>query len=132
MPVVNFDVFHFVEKYWREVPIFDYMNNEKLLGINFVSFGFDSIHFFDNTRSALALGAILTFFLAIFFWKLKAKRARNHMCTSIIVLAKSVVYYVFIVSSVVQLRFNGDEGLQTALAILTLCFFGLALSVYSF
>lgn len=46
MPVINFDVFHFLEKYWRDIPIFEYEENEHLLGINMVTFGFDSVHFF--------------------------------------------------------------------------------------
>lgn len=54
------------------------------------------------------------------------------MSASILVLLKSVVYYVFIISAVIQLRFNGDDGLQTALAILTLLFIGAALFIYFF
>ena len=49
-----------------------------------------------------------------------------------LVLLKTVVYYVFIVSATVQLRYNGDDGLQTAMAILTQCFIGLALPIYFF
>ena len=111
MPAVNFDVFYFLEKYWRDVPIFDYAKNEQLLGINFISFGFDSVHFFDNIRSALGLSAVLLLILSILSWKLKDKRARSYMSSSIIVLLKSVIYYVFIVSAVIQLRYNGDDGL---------------------
>lgn len=54
------------------------------------------------------------------------------MSASILVLLRSLVYYVFIVSAIIQLRFNGDDGLQTALAILTLLFVGLALLAYFF
>jgi len=101
MPAVNFDVFFFVEKYWREVPIFDLAKNQHLLGINFVAFGFDSIHFFQNTRSALGLTALLLFLFALLSWRLAKKSARDYMLASILVLLKSLVYMVFIVSATV-------------------------------
>lgn len=76
MPAINFDVFHFVEKYWREIEIFDYVRNEHVLGINFVTFGFDSIHFFQNTRSSLGICIALVIMILIFSWKLRDKSAR--------------------------------------------------------
>mmetsp|Transcript_18688 Transcript_18688/g.25245 ORF Transcript_18688/g.25245 Transcript_18688/m.25245 type:complete len:102 (-) Transcript_18688:118-423(-) len=101
MPAVNFDILHFFEKYWRDVPLFDYVANEQLLGINFVTFGYDSVHFFDNTRSALGLTLLLLLVLSVLSWKLKQKRARDYMTNSILVLLKTVVYYVFVVSAIV-------------------------------
>ena len=79
MPAVNFDVLHFLEKYWRDVPIFEYVKNEHLLGINFIAFGYDSVHFFDNTRSALGLTLLLLIILAVLSWKLKQKKVRTYM-----------------------------------------------------
>ena len=111
MPAINFDVFHFLEKYWREIEIFDYVENEHLLGINFVTFGFDSIHFFQNTRSSLGLCSALVLFLLLFAWKMGSKSARTYMADAILVVAKTIAFMVFIISSSIQLRYNGDEGL---------------------
>ena len=101
MPAVNFDAFHFLEKYWREVPIFDYLNNEHFLGINFVTFGFDSIHFAQNVRSSLGLMAALLAVFFLFSWCLCWKSKRRYMAKSILVLAKSMCFMVFIVSAII-------------------------------
>ena len=111
MPAVNFDIFHFLEKYWRDVSIFDYVKNEHLLGNNVVTFGFESIHFLDNTRSSLALVLTLLFIFAIFSWTLRKKNSRNYMVASILVLVKSIAYMIFITSALIQLRYNGDDGI---------------------
>jgi len=47
-------------------------------------------------------------------------------------MLKSMVYMVLCTSAIIQLRFNGDDGMQTALAILTLCFLVLALPLFFF
>ena len=132
MPAINFDVLYFVEKYWREVDIFDYLESEHLLGINFVTFGYESIHFVQNTKSCLGLTLLLLALILLFIWCIKKKRVRNYMIDSLVVLFKTIAYMVFIVSAAIQLKYNGDDGMQTALAILTLCFLGLVLPIYLF
>ena len=99
MPAVNFDIFHFIEKYWRDVSVFDYVKNEHLLGINMVRFGFDSIHFLDNTRSSIALVLTLLFIFAVFSWTLRKKNSRDYMAASILVLVKSVAFMIFLISA---------------------------------
>lgn len=47
------------------MTLFDLVHNEEVLGINFVTFGFDSVHFFENASSSVALtgATILVLFL---------------------------------------------------------------------
>ena len=99
MPAVNLDVFHFLEKYWREVELFDYVQNEHLLGINVVTFGFDSVHFFQNTRSSLAICCLLVFFLLLGSWKLGSRSARKYMFASILMVGKTPAFMVFVISA---------------------------------
>ncbi len=111
MPTINFDAFHFLEKYWREIPLVEYAENEHLLGINFVTFGYDSIHFIQNTRSSLGLTLALLTILSMLSWRLGKKSARRYMSASILVMLKSMVYMNFCISASIQLRFNGDDGM---------------------
>ena len=99
MPAVNFDVFHFLEKYWRNITLFDYVENEHLLGINMVTFGFDSVHFFQNTRSSLGLCSALVLFLLLGSWKLGSKAGRRYLFASILVVAKTMAFMVFVISA---------------------------------
>ena len=101
IPAINFDVFHFLEKYWRDLTIFDYINNEHLLGINFVTFGFDSVHFVDNTRSSLAITLLLLVMLIFVSVKVRVKKVREYMVASFLVLLKTVVYMVFVISAII-------------------------------
>ena len=112
MPAINFDIFHFLEKYWRELTLFDLVHNEEVLGINLVTFGFDSVHFFQNARSSVALtgGTIILLFLVSTFGCC-SKRAWKYLVASFIVFLKTVVYLVLVLSATIQLRYNGDDGL---------------------
>ena len=102
MPAVNFDVFHFLEKYWRDLTVIELVHNEELLGMNFVTFGFDSVHFFENARSAVALTGvtiILLFFISSF--GCCSKRAWKYLVASFIVFLKSVVYMSLVLAAVI-------------------------------
>ena len=101
MPAVNFDLFHFLEKYWRDVTLFDYAENQERLGINFVTFGFDSVHFLQNVRSSLALTAALLLIFTFSSWALAKQKVRKYMWDATLVLGKTVIYYVFIISAVI-------------------------------
>ena len=101
MPAINFDVFHFIEKYWRNITLFDYVKNVHLLGVNLVVFGYDSVHFIDNTRSTCALTLALLFILLIFSWRLRNKKSRRYMFESILIIGKTICYMVFVMSSAI-------------------------------
>ena len=116
MPAVNFDVFHFLEKYWRDVTVVEYVANEHLLGVNFMTFGFDSVHFLDNTRSSIALLMLLLLILLVasircFSKGPKGKKIRSWALGAILVTGRTIVYMVFVIASIIQLRYNGDDGL---------------------
>ena len=95
-----------------------------------VTFGFDSVHFFQNTRSSLGICGLLIVLLLFASWRLGHKNSRRYMLNSILVLLKTLVYMVFVISATIQLRYNNDEGLQTAIAILVQCFLSLCLPIY--
>jgi len=79
--------------------------------MNFVTYGFDSIHFAQNTRSSLAIILLVLVILAFVSFRACLKKVRDFIIAALLVLVKTAVYMVFIVSAIIQLRYNGDDGL---------------------